>query len=74
LNKLNRKNALFRYQDGWAVFVAGEDNRAEFRVVKSGKRSGLYAQILSGLIKGENVITHPDELIEDGRQISLDKK
>jgi HlyD family secretion protein len=68
------ENALFRYEDGWAVFVAGEDKRAELRIVKPGKRSGLYAQILSGLNAGENVITHPDELIEDGRQIGLDKK
>ncbi len=68
------ENALFRYQDGWAVFVAGEDNRAELTAVKPGKRSGLYAQILSGMNAGENVITHPDELIEDGRQIHLDKK
>ncbi len=68
------KNALFRYQDGWAVFVAGKDNRAELRTVQPGKRSGLYAQILSGLDVGEKVITHPDELIEDGRNISIEKQ
>ncbi len=68
------ENALFRYEKGWAVFVAGEDNRAELRTVQPGKRSGLYAQILSGLNAEKNVVTHPDELIEDGRQIRLNKK
>lgn len=68
------ENALFRYQDGWAVFVAGENNRADLRSVKPGQRNGLYAQIISGLNAGEKIIIHPDEQIMDGRKISIEDK
>lgn len=63
------ENALFRSGDGWAVFVANNNNRAELRPVVPGKRNGLRAQILSGLDAGERVITHPDEQLENGRKI-----
>lgn len=63
------ENALFRSGDGWAVFVANNNNRAELRTVVPGKRNGLRAQILSGLDEGEKVITHPDEQIENGRKV-----
>jgi HlyD family secretion protein len=58
-------SALFRFNDGWALFVM-EDGKAIRRVVKIGKRNGLSAQILQGLTKGEKVITHPDNTIDDG--------
>lgn len=62
------QNALFRHENGWAVFVATKADRAELRMVEPGKRSGLRAQILSGLKEGETVITHPDEqLVQGGR-------
>ena len=60
------QNALFRHEDGWAVFVATNADRAELRTVEPGKRSGLRAQILSGLKEGEAVITHPDEQLAHG--------
>jgi HlyD family secretion protein len=58
-------SALFRYNDGWAVFVMIND-KAVRRAVKVGKRNGLSAQILEGLAAGEQVITHPDNTIDDG--------
>lgn len=67
------ENALFRYDDGWAVFIANNENRAELRKVEPGKRNGLRAQILSGVEEGEKVITHPDDQIVDGRQINVTK-
>lgn len=63
------QNALFRHEDGWAVFVATHANKAELRTVEPGKRSGLHTQILSGLKEGESVITHPDEQIAHGKRI-----
>ena len=63
------QNALFRYEDGWAVFVAGKSGKAELRSVEPGKRSGLRAQIFSGLQEGEQVITHPDERVSHGQRI-----
>lgn len=64
------ENALFRYDDGWAVFVVRMDNYVELRVVKPGKRSGLHAQIIEGLSEGETIIIHPDEQLENGLKVS----
>jgi HlyD family secretion protein len=58
-------SALFRYGEGWAVFVV-EEGFARRRPVQAGHRSGLQAEVLSGLIEGTLVITHPDTEIEDG--------
>jgi HlyD family secretion protein len=60
--------ALFRKQDGWAVFVV-ENGRALTREVKVGHRTGLAAEILSGLSVGEEVISHPDSSIEHGIRV-----
>jgi len=61
-------SALFRKQDGWAVFVI-KNNRAVKREVKVGQRTGLAAEILSGLAEDERVISHPDNSIEDGARV-----
>ena len=61
-------SALFRSDGGWAVFVA-TDGEAVQRAVQVGHRSGLQAEITSGLDEGERVITHPDDAIEDGASI-----
>jgi len=67
------ENALFRHNSGWAVFIVNRENKAELRQIERGKSSGLQAQIISGLEEGETVITHPDEQIEDGRKIRVEK-
>ncbi|MBE9568727.1 MAG: HlyD family efflux transporter periplasmic adaptor subunit, partial [Proteobacteria bacterium] len=41
-------SSLFRYKQGWAVFVV-ENNHALRRMVKVGQRNGLVAQILEGV-------------------------
>jgi HlyD family secretion protein len=61
-------SALFRKQDGWAVFVV-KNNRAINREVKVGQRTGLAAEILFGLSEGEEVISHPDNSIKDGTRV-----
>jgi len=61
-------SALFRKQDGWAVFVV-KNRRALKREVKVGQRTGLVAEILFGLAENEEVISHPDNSIEDGTRI-----
>lgn len=58
-------SALFRVNDGWAVFVM-DNETAKRRLVGVGKRNGLSAQIVKGLAEGEKVITHPDDTIEEG--------
>ena len=61
-------SSLFRYQDGWAVFVI-VDSRAQRRVVKIGQRNGLRAQILEGLKQGDIIINHPSDDVEDGKRV-----
>lgn len=56
-------SSLFRYKDGWAVFVA-EDGLAKRREVSVGQRNGLTAQILEGIKAGEMVINHPSDDVE----------
>ena len=61
-------SALFRHGDGWAAFVV-EAGVARLRQVEIGRRSGLRAEIRSGLTAGETVIVHPDASIEDGTTV-----
>lgn len=58
-------SSLFRHDGGWSVFVV-EAQQARLRKVELGQRSGLAAQVLSGLRAGERVIAHPDDRIRDG--------
>lgn len=61
-------SALFRHDGRWAVFVI-EDGVARRRTVEVGQRSGLAAQVLSGLREGERVIPDPDEQVDDGKAV-----
>jgi len=61
-------SALFRNQEGWAIFVV-KNNRALKREVRVGQRTGLVAEVLSGLMEGEEVISHPDNSIEDRTRV-----
>ena len=63
-------SALFRHGDGWATFVI-EGDIAHLREVEIGQRSGLRAEIRSGLSAGETVIVHPDDAIEDGSSVDI---
>lgn len=62
-------SSLFRYNDGWAVFVV-QNGRATSREVKVGQRNSLFAQILEGVKEGETVINHPSNEVEDGTRVS----
>ncbi|MBP1695652.1 MAG: rane fusion protein [Deltaproteobacteria bacterium] len=61
-------SGLFRNQEGWAIFVV-KNNRALKREVRVGQRTGLVAEVLSGLTEGEEVISHPDNSIEDRTRV-----
>jgi len=61
--------AIFRYQDGWAVFTV-EDGLAKRKRITVGKRTGLATQILSGLTENNPVINYPSDLIEDGTAVT----
>ena len=57
--------ALFRDGDGWAVYAVAQ-GQAHKRSVQVGQRTGLRAEIISGIQVGERVINHPDDRIHDG--------
>ncbi len=57
--------ALFRREEGWAVFVI-EDGRARERAIAIGQRGARMAQVLAGLNEGEIIITHPGAAVRDG--------
>jgi HlyD family secretion protein len=63
-------SALFRHGEGWAAFVV-EDDHAVLREVEVGQRSGLRAEIRSGLSAGETVIVHPASSLEDGSPVDV---
>jgi len=65
-------SALFRYEDGWAVFVM-KNKKALLRKVALDRRNGLSAQVISGLIEGDTIITHPDSSIENGTNVAHHK-
>jgi HlyD family secretion protein len=60
--------ALFRTEDGWAVFAI-ENNRAVQKLVQLGHRSNLATQVVGGLAKGDLVIVHPDSSIDEGVRV-----
>ena len=57
--------ALFRVGDQWAVFVR-ENGRAVQRIVEVGQSTTDEAQVVSGLIAGDEVVVYPSESIDDG--------
>jgi HlyD family secretion protein len=60
--------ALFRHEDGWALFIA-EQGVARMRKVSIGHRSGLDVEVTDGITSGELVVVNPSERIEDGTPI-----
>ena len=57
--------ALFRDGDAWAVFIE-QDGMAAQRRVEIGRRTGLEAEILSGLSAGERIVVHPSDQVAEG--------
>ena len=57
--------SLFRNNGEWSVFVV-EDNRATLKKVQIGKKNAFEAQVLAGVEKGEQVILHPSNQINEG--------
>ena len=53
------------------VFVAGGDNRAVLRLVRTGARRGDQVEILSGLDDGERVVVAPPAGLREGRTVGI---
>jgi len=60
--------ALFRQGEGWHAFVI-EDGVARLRAVEIGQRTGLEAEVKSGLEPGDRVILYPGDAVAEGRRV-----
>lgn len=60
--------ALFRQGDDWAVFKV-ENGTAHTRIVETGRRDGVDAQITGGLEEGDQIVLHPSGRIGDGTKV-----
>lgn len=61
-------SALFRHNDGWAVFTI-DAGKARLTTVSTGRSNGIATQIVGGIEVGERVILHPDDRIVDGVRV-----
>lgn len=61
---------LFRHGNRWATYVV-EQGHARLRVLEIGERNLREAQILSGLVPGEQIVLHPSDRLADGARIDL---
>jgi HlyD family secretion protein len=57
--------ALFRDGSDWATYVL-RGGRAHLQTITLGERNEAFAQVLSGLEAGEEVVLHPGDQIADG--------
>ena len=53
------------------VFVVNANGRANFRMVRTGDRTGDLVEILSGLADGERIVLYPDADIDNGTRIAV---
>ncbi len=53
------------------IFVAGENNRAVLRLVKSGATRGDHREIVSGLSDGERVVVAPPAGLREGQTLEV---
>ncbi len=60
---------LFRDGEDWATYVL-RDGRARLQTIALGERNESFAQVLSGLQPGDQVILHPSDLVADGVAIA----
>ena len=63
-------SALFRMGDDWAVFI-NDRNKAKLKKIIIGNKNSLEAEVISGLIEGEEVILHPSNSIFNNVSINV---
>ena len=63
-------NALVPIGQMERLFVV-EDGQAQLRLVRSGERYGDRVEILSGLARGEHVVTEGQQSLQDGQPVTI---
>ena len=64
-------SAIFRENDQWQVYRL-VDGKAQLTNVEIGRRSGLQTELVSGLVEGDVVITHPSDRLQDQSRVEVD--
>ena len=64
-------NVIQKTADGEMVFIA-DGNKAKSVMIKTGRSSNGYVEVLSGLNPGDKVITEGYEEVDNGEQISVE--
>lgn len=62
--------ALFRDGSDWATYVI-RDGRARMQVITLGDRNEDFAELVSGLTGGDQVILHPSDRIAEGTAVAI---
>ena len=68
-----QRSQLVRHIGTEGVFILSEKGQARFRMVKTGKSSGEWIIITSGLTGEEKILTGPFESMFDGSPVRLIK-
>jgi HlyD family secretion protein len=61
--------ALFRHQDGWAVYTLNADGRTQLTPVSTGIADGSFREITQGLAAGDTVVLFPGSSISEGLRV-----
>jgi HlyD family secretion protein len=62
-------SSLFRDGTQWAVYKV-VDSTAQRQIVDVGQRSGLEAEVLSGLAEGDQIVVYPSDAIRPGVELA----
>lgn len=65
-------NSLFRDGDGWAAYVL-EGGKAVRRPVTVGEWGNRSAQVLEGLLEGDEVVSYPSDAVHDGVRVRAER-
>ena len=61
--------ALFRRGNAWHTFVY-RNGRAQLTALDAGRTDGRQTQILGGLEKGDRLLLHPPDTVDDGTRVT----
>ncbi|MFZ9938113.1 MAG: efflux RND transporter periplasmic adaptor subunit [Luteolibacter sp.] len=61
--------ALFRRGNAWHTFVY-RNGRAALAAIEAGRTDGRQTQILGGLEKGDRLLLHPPDTVDDGTRVT----
>jgi HlyD family secretion protein len=62
--------ALFRKDGRWCVFAV-RDGHATTAAVTLGRMNAFSAEVLDGLVEGDEVVVHPSDKVDDGIEVEV---